>query len=185
MPSLSERLNADLKDAMRAGETVRRDEIRGVLAMLKAEQQAKLARVLAAQGLLEPQNAQAGQEPEFTAEELARIDELRRTTTLSDEEQEGVLMLRVKQHRQSIDSFVKGKRDDLASAEQAQLAIDEAYMPEQMDDATIDAAIQAAVRDTGAQTRKDMGKVMGALTRQLAGKADMKAVAARVQALLA
>ena len=47
-----ERLTADLKDAMRAGETVRRDEIRGVIAMLKAEQQAKLTRALGKQGLI-------------------------------------------------------------------------------------------------------------------------------------
>ena len=52
MPSLLEHLNADLKDAMRAGDTLRRDEIRGVIAMLRAEQQAKLKRTLEAQGLI-------------------------------------------------------------------------------------------------------------------------------------
>ena len=50
MPSLLERLNADLKDAMRAGDAVRRDEIRGLLAALKAEQQSKLTRALTKQG---------------------------------------------------------------------------------------------------------------------------------------
>src|SRR5207248_3301650 len=52
VPSLLERLTADLKDAMRAGDALRRDEIRGLIAMLKAEQQSKLTRVLSKQGLI-------------------------------------------------------------------------------------------------------------------------------------
>ena len=66
-------------------------------------------------------------------EQQAEIDRLRATSALSDDEEQAVLVQRVKQHRQSIDAFRKGKRADLVQAEEAQLAIDEAYLPEQLD----------------------------------------------------
>jgi uncharacterized protein YqeY len=88
------------------------------------------------------------------------------------------------QHRQSIDAFRKGKRADLIDAEEAQLAIDAIYLP-QLDEAALDAAIQDALRATGAQGPRDLGKVMALLSARLRGRADVKAVAARVQQLLA
>jgi uncharacterized protein YqeY len=179
MPSLIERLNADLKDAMRGGETVRRDEIRGLIAMLKAESQTKLTRALSKQGLI------LHGETELTPEQQREVDHLRATTGLSGDEEQSVLLLRVKQHRQSIEAFEQGKRADLAAQEQAQLAVDEGYLPQQLDAAGVEEAIQSAVRESGAQGPRDQGKVMGLLSPRLRGRADMKAVAARVQALLA
>jgi uncharacterized protein YqeY len=179
MPSLAERLNADLKDAMRAGDVVRRDEIRGLIAMLKAEQQSKLTRTLGKQGLiLHGENAQLsdGQQLE--------VDRIRATNVLSDDEEQAILLQRVKQHRQSIEAFQQGKRVDLAQVEEAQLAVDERYLPQQLDAAAVEEAIQGAVKETGAQGPRDQGKVMGLLSPRLRGRADMKAVAARVQALL-
>jgi uncharacterized protein YqeY len=180
MPSLLEQLSADLKDAMRAGDTVRRDEIRGVLAMLKSEQQSKLTRSLSKQGLI-----LHGDNAVLSPEQQAEIDRLRATTALSADEEQAVLAQRVKQHRQSIDGFTLGKRDDLVQMEVAQLAIDEVYLPQQLDAAAVEQAVQNAIRDSGAQGPREQGKVMGLLSAQLRGKADMKAVAARVQALLA
>jgi len=177
--SLLERLNADLKDAMRAGDARRRDEIRGVLAMLKAEQQAKLTRTLSKQGLI-----LHGENAELSPEQEAQVERVRTTTVLSDDEQQAILLQRVKQHRQSIDGFLKGNRPDLVKQEEAELAIDESYLPEQLDAAAVEEAVQAAIRETGAQGPRDQGKVMSLLSPRLRGRADMKAVAARVQAAL-
>lgn len=180
MPSLLERLSADLKDAMRAGDTMRRDEIRGVMAALKAEQQSKLTRQLSKQGLI-----LHGDNAVLSPEQQLEIDRLRATVALGDDEAQAVLVQRVKQHRQSIDGFRQGKRDDLVQVEEAQLAIDETYLPEQVDASAVDDAIEAAIRESGAQTARDQGKVMQLLSARLRGRADMKAVSARVQALLA
>lgn len=178
MPSLTERLNADLKDAMRAGDTLRRDEIRGLLAMLKAEQQSKLTRVLSERGLI----LDEGQE--LTPEQTAEISHVRSSTTLGDDEEHAVLVQRVVQHRQSIDAFKKANRQDLLQPEEAQLAVDAVYLP-QLDEAALEETIQEAIRESGASGPRDTGKVMQLLSARLRGRADMKSVAARVQALLA
>jgi uncharacterized protein len=180
MPSLLERLNADLKDAMRAADAVRRDEIRGLISMLKAEQQSKLTRTLSKQGLI-----LHGDKAELSAEQEAEVKRLRAGSALSADEEQAILLQRVKQHRQSIDAFKQGKRADLASLEESQLAVDEHYLPRQLDAAAVDEAVRSAIRESGAQNARDQGKVMGLLSSRLRGKADMKVVAARVQTLLA
>jgi uncharacterized protein YqeY len=179
MPSLLERLTADLKDAMRGGDALRRDELRGLIAMLKAEQQAKLTRTLSKQGLI-----LHGDNVELSPEQQAAVERVRSSTTLTDDEEQAVLLQRVKQHRQSIDGFVKGNRADLARKEEAELAVDEAYLPQQLDAEAVEQAVQGAIRESGAQGPRDQGKVMGLLSPRLRGRADMKAVAARVQTLL-
>lgn len=165
---------------MRAGDTVRRDEIRGLIAMLKTEGQSKLTRVLSKEGLI-----LHGENAELSPEQQREIDRLRATTVLTDDEEQSVLLQRVKQHRQSIEAFEQGRRADLAVGEQAQLAVDETYLPQQLDAAGVEEAIIGAVRESGAQGPRDQGKVMGLLSPRLRGRANMKAVAARVQALLA
>ncbi len=180
MPSLLERLNADLKGAMRAGDALRRDEIRGLLSMLKAEQQAKLTRTLSRQGLI-----LHGENVELSDEQQAAIERVRSSTTLTEDEEQAILLQRVKQHRQSIEGFSKGNRADLASKEEAELALDEGYLPRQLEADAVEEAVRAAIRESGAQGPRDRGKVMGVLSPRLRGRADMKAVAARVQSLLA
>jgi uncharacterized protein len=180
MPSLLERLSADLKDAMRSGDAARRDEIRGLMAALNAEQQTKLTRTLSRQGLI-----LHGDNAVLSAEQQTEIDHLRATVALSDDEALAVLVQRVKQHRQSIDGFRRGKRDDLVQREEAQLAIVETYLPEQFDDSAVAKAVLTAIRESDAQTARDQGKVMALLSQRLRGRADMKAVSAQVQAILA
>jgi uncharacterized protein YqeY len=180
MPSLLERLTADLKDAMRAGDTVRRDEVRGVLAMLKAEQQTKLTRTLSKQGLI-----LHGENVELSPEQQRQVERVRAETSLTEDEEQSILIQRVKQHRQSIDAFKQGNRADLLRVEEAQLAVDEAYLPQQLDEAALEQAVKTAIQESGAQSPRDQGKVMGLLSPRLRGRADMKSVAARVQALLA
>jgi uncharacterized protein YqeY len=104
---------------------------------------------------------------------------------LTDPEIVGVIDKMVKQRKDSITQFEAGKRMDLADAERAELAILQAYLPQQLTEAEIDAAIESAVARTGAVGASAMGKVMGALKAELAGRADMAAVSARVKARLA
>ena len=96
----------------------------------------------------------------------------------------GVLDKMVKQRRDSVEQFTKGDRKDLADIEQAEIAVIEEYLPEQMDDTEIDALINEVISATGAETIRDMGKVMGAIKGRAAGRADMGAVGARVKSRL-
>ena len=96
----------------------------------------------------------------------------------------GVLDRMVKQRRDSVEQFTKGDRKDLADIEQAEIAVIEEYLPEQMDDAEIDALINEVISATGAETIRDMGKVMGAIKGKAAGRANMGAVGARVKSRL-
>ena len=91
----------------------------------------------------------------------------------------------VKQRRDSIEQFEKGGRDDLAATEKAELEVISTYLPEQLSDSELDALIDETIAATGAESIRDMGKVMGAIKSKAAGKADMGAVGARVKARLA
>jgi uncharacterized protein YqeY len=90
----------------------------------------------------------------------------------------------VKQRRDSVDQFQKGGRDDLAAIELAEIAVLETYLPEQLSEAELDALIDEAVSATGAESIRDMGKVMGMIKSKAAGRADMGAVGAKVKARL-
>jgi uncharacterized protein YqeY len=90
----------------------------------------------------------------------------------------------VKQRRDSVEQFTRGGRDDLAANEQAEIDILETYLPEQLSDAEIDALVEEVIAATGAESIRDMGKVMAAIKSKAAGKADMGAVSARVKAKL-
>lgn len=90
----------------------------------------------------------------------------------------------IKQRRDSISQFEKAGRQDLVDAEKNEVAILSGYLPAQMSDAEIMAAIDAAIASTGAASARDMGKLMGVLKPQLAGKADMGKVSAMVKARL-
>jgi uncharacterized protein YqeY len=90
----------------------------------------------------------------------------------------------VKQRRDSVEQFTKGGRDDLAAKEQAEIEVLSGYLPEQLSEAEIDALVDDVVAATGAESIRDMGKVMGAIKSKAAGKADMGTVSARVKARL-
>ena len=91
----------------------------------------------------------------------------------------------IKQRKDSISQFEKAGRDDLVAVESAEMTILQAYLPAQMSDAEVQAAVASAVASTGATGPQDMGKVIGALKAQLAGKADMGKVSGLVKAALA
>lgn len=93
----------------------------------------------------------------------------------------GVLDKMVKQRRDSIEQFTKGGRNDLAAIEDAEIGVLEGYLPARMDDAELDALIDEVIAATGAESIRDMGKVMGAIKSKAAGRVDMGAVGSRVK----
>ena len=95
-----------------------------------------------------------------------------------------VLDKMVKQRRDSVEQFEKGGRDDLAAIEKAEIEVLETYLPEQLSEEELDAMIEEAISATGAESIRDMGKVMGQIKSQAAGRADMGAVGAKVKARL-
>ena len=105
--------------------------------------------------------------------------------TLNDEQVLAVLEKMVKQRKDSIAQFEKAGRDELAQQEAFEIGIIQEYLPEQLSDAEIDALIDEAISSSGAESMKDMGKVMGLLKSKLAGRADMGAVSAKIKAKLA
>ena len=104
--------------------------------------------------------------------------------TLDDTQVLGVIEKMIKQRKESIVQFEQGHRADLAAKEQAEIELLQAYLPAQLSDAEVDALIKAAIASTGAASIKDMGKVMGVVKAQAAGRADMGAVSARIKAAL-
>ncbi len=96
----------------------------------------------------------------------------------------GILDKMVKQRRESISQFESGGRNDLAVKEQAEIDIIAEYLPKALSDAEIEDIINTAISQTGAESMKDMGKVMGMLKPKLQGRADMGAVSGLIKARL-
>jgi uncharacterized protein YqeY len=90
----------------------------------------------------------------------------------------------IKQRKDSISQFQAANREDLVAIENAELVVLQAYMPAQMSEAEVAAVVAKAVAEVGATGPQDMGKVMGIVKPQLAGKADMGVVSAQVKAAL-
>ena len=91
----------------------------------------------------------------------------------------------IKQRKDSISQFQAANREDLVAIENAELVVLQAYMPAQMSEAEVAALVAKVVAEVGATGPQDMGKVMGVVKPQLAGKADMGVVSAQVKAALA
>lgn len=145
--TLSARLDGDLKDAMRAGDTLRRDTIRRARSAIK--------------------NA-----------------EIEARAPLGEDAEVKVLRGIVKQHKESIEQFRAGSRDDLVERETQEMAVLEAYLPAQMDGAAIEAVVAEVIASEGATGPADMGRVMKAVMSRVGGAADGKDVRVAVQRLL-
>ncbi|MGB7757630.1 MAG: GatB/YqeY domain-containing protein [Salinisphaera sp.] len=105
-------------------------------------------------------------------------------TTLEDPDVLAVIEKMVKQRRDAETQYRDAGRDELADAEAAEISVLEHYLPAQLSEAEIDAAIDRAMAGTGAESMRDMGKVMGQLKSELAGQADMSVVSQRLKAKL-
>ena len=90
----------------------------------------------------------------------------------------------IKQRRESIALYEQGKREDLAEKERGEIAIIETFLPKQLSDEDAEAAIKAIVAETGAQSVKDMGKVMAAIREKLTGRIDNAKASGIVKKLL-
>ncbi|HEY6087972.1 MAG TPA: GatB/YqeY domain-containing protein [Burkholderiaceae bacterium] len=104
---------------------------------------------------------------------------------LDDAQVVGIVDKLIKQRKDSITAFEQAQRTDLVDKESAELRVLEAYLPQRLSADEVSAAVARIVAALGASGPGDMGKVMGAVKAELAGKADMAAVSAAVKAALA
>lgn len=145
--TLQQRIDSDLKDAMRAKEAGRL----GVLRMLKS------------------------------AMKYAAIEKSGAEGELDDAEAVQVIRKQVKQRQDSIESFEKGGRPELAAKEKEELVILSVYLPQAMSVEELAEAVRGAIAEVGATSRAQMGAVMKVLQGKLAGRADGKTLSQEVQ----
>lgn len=153
---LEAQLDADLTAAMRAGDVDRKQTLRLIKAALK--------------------NA---------AIEAVGKGGFKSGDALEQAAVEAVLRKQAKQRRDSIEQYQRGGREDLAAAESLELAIIEAYLPQALSLEEVEAAARAQIAAVGAAGPQDLGKVMGPLSKALAGRADGKLLSDTVRRLLA
>ncbi|AVT75403.1 aspartyl-tRNA amidotransferase subunit B [Rhodopseudomonas palustris] len=103
---------------------------------------------------------------------------------LSDGDLLSLLQKMIKQRQESVELYDKGGRPELADQERAEIAVIQAYLPQQMSDDEVKAAIAATISETGAAGIKDMGKVIGALKAKYAGQMDFGKASGMVKAAL-
>lgn len=133
--SLNAQIKSDIKDAMRAKETVKRDTLRNIQAAVKQ----------------------------------IEVDERRDVT---DADVESILMKYLKQREDAKVQFSDAGREDLVAKEDAEIAIIKAYLPEPMDDDELEATLKEVIASVGAESMKDMRKVMGAAKGAIGSRAD-------------
>ncbi len=147
--TLTDRINNDIKEAMKAKESVRLEALRAIKAELL---------------LMKTSAGATGEIPEAEAVKM--------------------LQKMVKQRKESAEIYKSQNRDDLYAQEMAQVSFIQPYLPSQMSDAELTAAIQEIIERTGASSLKELGKVMGIASKELAGKAEGKAISEKVKVLL-
>ncbi len=103
---------------------------------------------------------------------------------LTEEKELQLLMKAAKQRKDSADIFTQQNREDLAKTELIQLAVIEKFLPKMLSEAEVTEIIKEIIARTGVTSAKEMGKVMGIATKELAGQADNKTVSAIIKGLL-
>ena len=104
---------------------------------------------------------------------------------LTDATATKIIAKMVKQRKESAAIYTGQNRDDLAQSELAEVAVLEEYLPKQLTDEELTAVVKAIIEQVGATSMKEMGKVMGVASKQLAGKAEGGVISAKVKQLLA
>ena len=148
--ALLEKINQDMKQAMRAKDEARLSAIR----MLKS------------------------------AVQYARLEKPSAGGVISDAEIMQVIQKKIKQHRESIQQFVGAGRQELASKEENEARILEAYLPKQISDEELKRIVEESVREQGASTKKDFGRMMKYLNEKLSGSADNKRLSEHLGGIL-
>lgn len=162
---LKEKLQADVKDALKSGNSQKRTLLGMVLSAVKNREFDKRAKVSKTTG----------------ETDAAKLDE---AAKLNDEEIVETIASEIKKRKDSVDQFEKGGRPELAEQEKQEIEMLMAYMPEQMSEDSIRAEVEAVIKETGAAGPKDMGKVIGAVMAKIKGKADGQIVSKLVKELL-
>lgn len=104
--------------------------------------------------------------------------------TLSDDAALKLITKLVKQGRDAAEIYTQQGRPDLAETEMAQVKVMEVYLPKQLTESELEAALREIIAQVGATSAKEMGKVMGVASKKLAGKAEGRAISAKVKELL-
>jgi len=104
---------------------------------------------------------------------------------MTEEEELKLLTKAAKQRKDSLEIYQQQNREDLAATEQSELEIINEFLPKQLSEEELEAVLKEIISQVGAEGPKDMGKVMGAATKKLAGKADGKLISQKVKQLLA
>lgn len=115
---------------------------------------------------------------------LMALTEKGASDTLSEEAEVKMLQKLVKQRKESAEIYASQNRPDLQQIEEEEMAVIEGYLPKQMDRPAIEEHVRQTIQKTGAAGMKDMGKVMGLVNKELAGKADGKTISEIVKELL-
>ena len=116
--------------------------------------------------------------------EAIKQKEIDERIELDDTQVMAVIQKMVKQRKDSISQFSDAGRTDLVEIEEAELEIINNYMPEQLSDEEVESVVDRAINDSGANSMKDMGKLMGMLKPRLQGKADMSIVSQLIKSRL-
>ena len=103
---------------------------------------------------------------------------------VSADQEIAILQRMIKQRKDSYDQFVAQNRSDLAEVEAAQTKVIEKYLPQQLSAEELESEIKKIIADTGAESAKDLGKVMGMASKNLAGKSDGKSISEMAKKLL-
>jgi uncharacterized protein len=160
--SLKDKLNNDLKQALRSGDKVKLGTIRLVLSAVNNAEIAKQTKLA----------------------EGNTIGEIAKQAKLGDGDILGVIAREIKQRHESIEAYKLGKRADLVAQEEAELTVLQSYMPKQVNRDEIVAVAQRIIVEVGARGPNDKGKVMPKIISVLKGKADGKEINAIVTELL-
>jgi len=103
---------------------------------------------------------------------------------ISEEKEIQMVQKLVKQRKESLEIYERSGREDLAQKEREEIEVIERYLPKQLTEAELEAELKKIIADVGAESPKDLGKVMGVATKQLAGKADGKMISQVTKRLL-
>jgi uncharacterized protein len=189
--SLREQLQADLKDAMKAGDELRKNVVRGAMSSLREMEENKrkdlVKKALKMHNVTRPNSqedeaANAAYQRDMDAALAAENVEAQ--SVLDQTEELSVIQKLVKQRQESIEQANQAGRADIAENETRELAVLEAYLPAQMSREEVEAEARAVISEVGAETARDMGKVMGPLMARMQGRADSKLISEVVRSLL-
>ena len=155
-----EKLQNDVKEALKAGNAEKRMVLSLVLSAVKSRELEKRGKLSKSE------------------QDAVKLEEL---SKLTDEEIVEVVSSEIKKRKDSVEQYTKGGRPELAEKEQNEIKILAEYMPEQMSEEAVKEEVKKAISETGASSPKDMGKVIGAVMAKVKGKADGQMVSRLVK----